>query len=110
MGSTTTFETTAFATEWNALERSDRLRVRRLVRMGRSVDPPELQPLATEYARWQMQRPWMRFFWLWFVPGMFVAVGVAASIHPVFLGIGIALGAQSVWAWFNLRKMARGSG
>ena len=109
MATSTTLEAGAFATQWNALERSDRKRLRRLVRIGRPVDPPELQPLAAQYARFQMQRPWMRFFWLWFVPGMFVVLSGAAGMHPVFLGVALALGVQAAWAWFNLRKAARGA-
>jgi len=109
MSTSTTFEPSTFAANWNAMDRSERLRLRRSVRMGRAIDPPELQPLAADYARWQMQRPWMRLFWLWFIPGMFVVLGLTAQIHPVLVGIAIALGAQAVWAWFNLRKLARSS-
>jgi hypothetical protein len=104
---TTTTATRTFANQWNALEASERRRVRRLVRMGRPVEPAELAPLASEYARFQMQRPWMRFFWLWFVSGMFFVLSGAAGMHPVFLGVALALGAQAVWSWFNLRKAAR---
>lgn len=103
----TTYDSSAFSAEWNALDRSDRLRLRRLVRMGRSVDSPELSRITQDYARWQLRRPWMRLFWLWFVPGIFFVLLVSAQIHPVLLGVTIALGAQAVWAWFNLRKAAR---
>ena len=81
--------------------------MRRLVRMGRRVEEPDLSTLATRYACYQMQRPWMRFFWLWFVPGMFLALGATASIHPLLVGVMIALGAQAVWAYVSLRKVAR---
>jgi hypothetical protein len=101
------FEANAFSSQWNALARPERLRLRRLVRIGRTVDDPELARLAPAYAQWQMKRPWMRFFWLWFVPGMFIVLGVTAQIHPVFVGVTIALGAQAVWAYINLRKAAR---
>ena len=104
------FEAGAFAAKWNALERSDRLHLRRLVRMGRKIDEPELAHLANlapAYARWQLQRPWMRFFWLWFVPGVVVVLGAAAQIHPILVGATIALGAQAVWAYISLRKVAR---
>jgi hypothetical protein len=103
------FEAGAFAAKWNSLERSDRLQLRRLVRMGRKIDEPELAPLAPAYARWQLQRPWMRFFWLWFVPGIFIVLGVAAQLHPILVGVTIALGAQAVWAYISLRKLARTS-
>jgi hypothetical protein len=103
----TNLEAATFPLEWNALARNERLRIRRLVRMGRPVEPSELAHLAPEYARWQMRRPWMRLFWLWFVPGLVVVLGVAAQLHPILVGIVIALGAQAVWAWFSLRKAAR---
>jgi hypothetical protein len=107
MATPTTVESGSFAARWNALERTERLRLRRLVRMGRPVTEPELRPLAAEYARFQMQRPWMRLFWLWFVPGSIVVLGVATGLHPLFVGVALALGAQAVWAWFNLRRAAR---
>ena len=102
-----TLEQQTFAGEWNTRDRKDRAYVRRLVRMGRTVEEPDLSALATGYARYQMQRPWMRFFWLWFVPGMFLALGATASIHPVLVGVAIALGAQAIWAYVSLRKVAR---
>lgn len=101
------FEANAFGAQWNALERVERLRLRRLVRMGRKVEEPELAPLAPAYAQWQLQRPWMRFFWLWFVPGIFVVLAITAQIHPILIGVTIALGSQAVWAYINLRKLAR---
>ena len=104
------FEASAFASEWNALDRSERLRIRRLVRMGRPVEPPELSHLARGYARWQMQRPWMRFFPFWFTPGIVIVLGVTAQIHPILVGVTIALGAQAVWAYISLRKIARKTG
>ncbi len=76
-------EPSSFGTEWNALDRSERLRLRRLVRMGRSVDDPALARLAPDYARHQLARPWMRLFWLWFVPGVFVVFAAAAQVHPI---------------------------
>ncbi len=104
---TANFEPSAFGAQWNALDRSERLHLRRLVRIGRTIDDPALARLVPEYARTQLQRPWMRLFWVWFVPGICIALGVAASIHPIFVGIVITMGAQAVWAQFNLRKAAR---
>jgi hypothetical protein len=95
----------AFATEWNALPRADRSRLRRLIRIGKPVDA-EFAHLAPTYARYQLERPWMRFFWLWFVPGMLLALGATATIHPILVGVALALGAQAVWAYFSLRKAA----
>lgn len=101
------FEANAFGAQWNALERRDKMRLRRLVRIGRSKDDPELAALAPAYAQWQLQRVWMRLFWLWFVPGIFIVLLLSAQIHPILVGVTIALGAQAAWAWFNLRKTAR---
>jgi hypothetical protein len=38
---------------------------------------------------------------------MLLALSAAASIHPMFVGAALALGAQAVWAYFSLRKVAR---
>ncbi len=100
------FESAAFGSEWNALDRRDRLRLRRLVRIGRSENDPDLARLAPVYAQWQLQRIWMRLFWIWFVPGIFVVLLLSAQIHPILVGVTIALGAQAVWAYVNLRKAA----
>lgn len=100
------FEPSAFGAEWNALDRRERLRLRRLVRIGRSHHDPDLSRLAPAYAQWQLQRIWMRLFWIWFVPGIFIVLLLSAQIHPILVGVTIALGAQAVWAWANLRKAA----
>lgn len=96
-----------FIDAWNGLDRMERSHLRRLVRMGRTADEPRLAALATDYARHQMARPWMRMFWLWFVPGVVIALGVAAKVHPVLVGVALVLAAQAVWAYFSLRKVAR---
>jgi hypothetical protein len=103
------FETSAFSAKWNAMNRAERMHLRRLVRMGRKIEEPELAPLAPDYARWQMRRPWMKYFWFWFVPGLFIALGMTASVHPILVGITIALAGQAVWAYLSLRKTARAS-
>jgi hypothetical protein len=51
----------------------------------------------------------MRYFWLWFVPGLLVATSVAYRIHPIALGAVLALPAQAVVRWCNLRRAARTS-
>ena len=96
-----------FTSAWNRLERPDRMRLRRLVRMGRRVDDPVLQPLATGYARHQVTRPLVRFFWLWYLPGVVIALGIASQIHPIALGAVLALSAQGLWAQINLKRWAR---
>ena len=75
--------------------------------MGRRVDDPLLAPLVGAYARHQVARPWVRFFWLWYLPGLAIALGVASQIHPVVLGAVLALGAQGVWAQISIKRAAR---
>ncbi len=96
-----------FADRWNALEPMERRRLRRLVRMGRPIDDPQLAALASEYAAFQRARIWNRFFWIWFVPGVLIALSIAAQIHPVMIGIVLALAAQGVLANLNLSRIAR---
>ncbi|MFM8237898.1 MAG: hypothetical protein ACKOBG_09105 [Actinomycetota bacterium] len=96
-----------FAAAWAALDPGERRRLRRLVRMGRTPEEPALARLAAPYARSQMLRPWMRFFWLWFIPGLVIVLPIAARAHAIFVGVVIALAAQSVYAWVKLRKLAR---
>ncbi len=95
-----------FAEAWNALEPARRRKLRRLVRMGRPVDDPQLAPLVGGYARFQMDRPWLRWFWVWFVPGLVIMLGIASRIHPIAIGAAIALAGQAAWAQFNLRRAA----
>jgi hypothetical protein len=99
----------AFIDEWNDLDRAERLRLRRLVRMGRPVEEPALARLAPAYAQYQCNRPWMRYFWVWFVPAMLLALLAAAGIHPLLVGVVLALGAQAAWASHCLRRVARQS-
>jgi hypothetical protein len=97
----------AFLEAWNALPRPDRLRVRRLVRLGRPLAGREEAAVGVGYARFQRSRPWTRFFWLWFVPGLVVALGIAARIQPIVVGIVLALAAQAAFAHHNLRRAER---
>jgi hypothetical protein len=99
--------TPTFIEHWNALDRPSRMRLRRLVRLGRSIDEPDLARLAASYASYQTSRPWIRYFWVWFVPGILLALSIAASVHPAFVGVTLALGAQAVLANVNLRRTAR---
>ena len=94
-----------FIAAWNSLDRRDRTRLRRVVRMGRPVEA-EHASLVAAYARFQRSRLWSRLFWLWFVPGIVLALGVAARIHPLVIGIVIAMAAQALFARRNLRRTA----
>lgn len=95
-----------FVRQWNALDRRDRKRLRRLVRLGRPVDDPTEAALATAYARFQRTRIWAQLFWLWFVPGVVLALGVATQIHPLVVGVVLAMAAQAVYARRNLKRAA----
>jgi hypothetical protein len=94
----------AFLEAWNELPRPDRLRVRRLVRLGRPLADRQEAVVGVAYARFQRSRPWTRIFWLWFVPGLVVALGIAAQIHPIVVGIVLALAAQAAFAHRNLGR------
>ena len=96
----------AFVAEWSALPRSDRLRLSRAIRWGRPFEAGDA-PMATRYARFQSERPWMRYFWVWFVPAVVVCALVASRIHPLVVGATLAVAAQAVMKWRNLRRMAR---
>ncbi|MGH9278714.1 MAG: hypothetical protein ACRD12_11520 [Acidimicrobiales bacterium] len=97
----------AFVRDWNALPRQDRLRMRRMVRLGRPVADAREAKLAVAYGTFQRSRPWTRFFWLWFIPGVIIALGLAGQLHPLFVGVVIMLAAQGVFTWFNLRRVER---
>jgi hypothetical protein len=97
----------AFVDEWNQLEPMERRQLRRLVRLGRPIEDPRLAALAGEYARFQRGRPWARLFWVWFGPGLLIALSIASQMHPVILGIVLALAAQAVFTNYNLRKTSR---
>ena len=96
-----------FVRQWNALARADRLRIRRLVRLGRPLDSPGAASLAVAYSAVQRSRPWEKYFWLWFIPGLVIALGIAVQIHPIVLGIVLALSAQAVFTHRNLRRVER---
>lgn len=97
-----------FIERWNALAPAERKRLRRLVRMGRAVDDAHLAPLAGAYASYQRSRIWTRYFWLWFVPGLVIALGIASHMHPLVIGVVLALAGQAALANINLRRTARG--
>lgn len=97
-------EGASFLAQWRGLDARERRRIRRFVRLGRPVEPHHAA-LAIAYARFQRDRPWARLFWLWFVPGIVLALGTATQLHPVAVGVVIALAAQAVLARRNLRRV-----
>lgn len=96
-----------FLQAWGSLPRRERSRLRRMVRMGMPLVGAEEAALAVAYARFQRRRVWARLFWAWFVPGLVLALGVALRMHPMVVGVVLALGAQAVFAHRNLRRVER---
>ena len=94
----------SFVRRWNQLDRRERQRLRRVVRLGRRLETRDEAALAVGYAQFQRTRIWSRLFWVWFVPGLVIALGIATQIHPVAVGIVLALAGQAVFARRNLRR------
>ena len=86
----------AFIAEWNALDKPTRRQIRRLVRIGRQQENASDARLAVGFAAYQRSRPWYRFFWLWMIP-LFVAGVIAGfALHPILIGIVLALCGNAV--------------
>lgn len=98
-------EQEAFAEAWAALPWKRRAHLRRMVRLGMPLADSEHVALGVAYARFQRGRIWARLFWLWFVPGLLLALGVALRIHPLVVGVVLALSAQAVFAHRNLGRV-----
>lgn len=96
-----------FVTEWNGLEAADRKRIRRLARIGRPQADRADAELAVGFVAHQTQRPWYRWFWVWFVPVMILGVLGAATIHPIVIGIVGGLGANAFLVRFNFGRVAK---
>lgn len=95
----------AFRATWQALQGAERRRVRRLARIGRLEPGSDDERLAAAMARHQGRRIWWRGFWLWFVPGLLVALAVAYTIHPIVIGVVLASAAQALVTRRNLNKL-----
>lgn len=92
-----------FFDAWHALDATAQRRIRRLVKIGRPVEPAEAL-LAVGYARFQAKRPWQRFFWFWFVPGLLLALGIGITIHPVVVGLVIGMAVVGARTHVNLTR------
>src|SRR5207248_6028768 len=84
-----------FVPTWNKLHRRDRARIRRTVRIGRPLAGEE-EAIGIAYAQFQRTRLWNRLFWAWFPLGLILALKIAISIHPLIIGVVLALAAQAV--------------
>jgi hypothetical protein len=96
-----------FRQAWSALSRPDRLRLRRVIRLGRPLADHDEAAVGVAYARFQRTRIWVRLFWLWFAPGLVLAIGIAVRMHPLVVGAVLALAAQAVFAHRNLARVER---
>lgn len=96
-----------FSDRWNALSDTERKYLRRQIRTGRPSDSREHALLAVEYARFLRSRTWTRLFWIWFIPGLVLSLGIASRLHPVLVGVVLALGAQAVFAHRNLARVEK---
>lgn len=101
--------TEQFLKAWNALPSHDRRRIRQLVRFGWTIENRKEAALAAEYARYLQTKAWARRFWLWFPIFLMLALLAAAQIHPIAIGIVMALGIQVLLAKRNTRQRARSS-
>ncbi|HEY5153456.1 MAG TPA: hypothetical protein VIJ47_01910 [Acidimicrobiales bacterium] len=93
-----------FIEAWNNADRTDRRRVRRVVRVGRPVETAEDAQLAVGYAAFQRSRAWFRYFWFWFVPATLVAMFAALNIHPIVVGIVLAMAGNGLLLRWNIRR------
>lgn len=96
-----------FSDRWNSLSKAERKYLRRQIRMGRPTDSREEALLAMGYAEYQRSRTWMRLFWIWFIPGLVLSLGIASRLHPILVGVVIAVGAQAVFAHRNLGRVEK---
>jgi hypothetical protein len=96
-----------FIAEWNAVDIKDRRRIRRLVKLGRPLEDPSEAALAVAYGKFQRSRIWAKLFWLWFVPGLVLALGAASQVHSLLIGVVLMLSAQALNTRRNLRRVER---
>ena len=94
----------AFASEWNALDKPTRRQIRRLVRIGRQQENSADARLAVGFAAYQRTRPWYRYFWLWFVPMVIAGTIAGFALHPILIGIVLAVAGNAVLVRRNFKK------
>jgi hypothetical protein len=85
-----------FATEWNEADKIKRRQIRRLVRIGRPQENAADAHLAVGFAAYQRSRPWYRLFWFWFIPVVVAGVIAGFAIHPIVIGMVLAVAANAL--------------
>ena len=94
----------AFAAEWNALDKPTRRQIRRLVRIGRQQENATDARLAVGFAAYQRTRPWYRLFWLWFVPMIIAGTIAGFALHPILIGVVLAVAGNAILVRRNFKK------
>lgn len=94
----------AFAAEWNELDKPTRRQIRRLVRIGRQQENASDARLAVGFAAYQRSRPWYRYFWLWIVPLIVAGMIAGFALHPILIGVVLAVAGNAVLVRRNFKK------
>ena len=94
----------AFAAEWNALDKPTRRQIRRLVRIGRQQENATDARLGVGFAAYQRTRPWYRLFWLWFVPMIIAGTIAGFALHPILIGVVLAVAGNAILVRRNFKK------
>lgn len=81
-----------------------RKQIRRLVRNGRPQETLTDARLASGFAAYQRSRAWYRWFWAWFPLLVVAALFAASLVHPVVLGIVLALGGNALLVRRSFRR------
>ena len=105
MAPTPSDDQAAFIETWNATPAPERRQIRRLVRIGRSVETREQAPLAIGFADYQSTRSWWKFFWFWFIPAIVIALIAAVNIHPIVIGIVLGGAASAFMIRRNFKRV-----
>ena len=95
---------TVFAAEWNGLDKPTRRQIRRLVRIGRQQENATDARLAVGFAAYQRTRPWYRLFWLWFVPMIIAGTIAGFALHPILIGVVLAVAGNAILVRRNFKK------
>jgi len=93
-----------FANTWNATDKVRRKQIRRLVRVGRPQETAADARLAVGFVGFQRSRLWYRFFWLWFPVVVLGALYAATLVHPLAIGVVLAVAANGFLVRWNFGR------
>lgn len=97
----------SFVDRWNSLDKDHRKQIRRLVRVGRPQENPADAALAVGFADHQRTRLWYRLFWLWFPVLVLGGLYAAMSMHPLVVGMMLAVAANAFLVRWNFARTAK---